>query len=205
MSDDNNTVVDSVDNNDNINNENRDDKVAYESYQKVLKEKKAIQARTQELENRLRAFEEAQAKAEEEKLKEQQKYKEIAERKENELKKLQEQISHERKKQVNKVKEEAFKKALGHDLKKAYLLHADLDSIDVTDSGEIDEMTLEDAVAKFKENYPELLPKIESKEDKKVLPQIRARGAGKTPLSAQDLKGLSFAELAQMLKEQRGK
>lgn len=181
-----------------------EDKVAYNTYKKLLNEKKQQQQKLEELLSWRKEIELQKEEEEEKKLKEQQKWQEIADKKEKELKKLQEQMSFEKKKQQNKVKEEAFKESLGANLKKAYMLHVDLDSIDLAEDGQIDEYTLENVVDKFKEEFPELLPKKEEekKEERQVmLPNKRPKGVKPQNFSLQELKGLSTKELQELLAE----
>lgn len=180
------------------------DSVSYESHRKLLNEYKQnksvledIQAKYSELTKRLEAEEEA-------KLKEQQKWREIAEKKEKELKNAAEQIQFLNKKHQNKIKEDHFKKALGADLKRAFMAHVDLDSIAINEqTGEVDEMTLQNVLEQFKEEFPELVPS--EKEDPKPaesrfkLPQKNPKG--KTSISSQDLKGLSVKELKELYAE----
>ena len=180
-----------------------EDKVAYNTYKKLLNEKKQQQQKLEELLSWRKEIELQKEEEEEKKLKEQQKWQEIADKKEKELKKLQEQMSFEKKKQQNKIKEEAFKDALGANLKKAYMLHVDLDAIDLSEDGQIDEYTLENVVDKFKEEFPELLPKkVEEKEEKRIsLPNKRPKGVKPQSFSMQELKGLSTKELQELLAE----
>ena len=184
-------------------NSSEEDKVAYNTYKKLLNEKKQQQQKLEELLSWRKEIELQKEEEEEKKLKEQQKWQEIADKKEKELKKLQEQMSFEKKKQQNKIKEEAFKDALGANLKKAYMLHVDLDAIDLSEDGQIDEYTLENVVDKFKEEFPELLPKKEEKKEERqvMLPNKRPKGVKPQNFSLQELKGLSTKELQELLAE----
>jgi hypothetical protein len=181
------------------------DKVSYESHRKLLNEYKQSKTRLSEIETKYQELNKRLELEEENKMKEQQKWREIAEKKEKELKNAVDQIQFLNKKHQNKIKEDYFKKALGADLKKAFMMHVDLDSISIDEKGEVDEMTLQNAVEKFKDDFPELVPtdREEIKLDKKsyTLPQKNAKGKTNN-ISIQDLKGLSVRELKELYAEQ---
>lgn len=133
--------------------------VAYESYQKVLGEKKAIQAR-------LREIEENQRLAEEQRLAEQGDYKTMVENKEQQLKALQEQLNGIRNERDLYSKDlsdtwklQAFYKELPGQIKKSeYINFVDLDSIVFDpETKSVDESTVKSAVSNFMENYPDLV------------------------------------------------
>lgn len=183
-----------------------EDKVSYESHQKLLKQLKENQARMRELEEKQKAIEEKAREEEENTLKEQQKWKEIAERKDSEIKKEQERVKLLEKKFVNSLKEREFKDALGFSVKQKFLSFVDFDDISLDSNGNIDKITLENAVNKFKEENPELLPKKDSKEDipsgnktsNKSLPVQKANDVN---IGLQDIKNMTPAQLLEMYKK----
>lgn len=200
------TTVDSspVDNAQEQVQEKTSDAVSYESHRKLLNEYKQSKTRLSEIEAKYQELTKKLEADEEQKMKEQQKWREIAEKKEKELKNAADQINFLNKKQQNKIKEDSFKAALGANLKKAFMMHVDLDAISLDDDGEVDEMTLQNAVEKFKEEFPELMPQEkteETKEKKFSLPQKTAKGKSSS-ISVQDLKGLSVRELKELYTEQ---
>jgi len=189
--------------------ENEKDKVSYETYQRTLKQLKENQNRMKELEEKQKEYEEKLKVEEEIKLKEQQKWKEIAERKEAEIKKEREKIVFLEKKHTNTIKERAFKDALGVEVKSKYLAFVDFDEISIDEKGEVDKITLENAIRTFKEENPELLPQKETKnsesgaqgkkENKSAsLPQNKANDVN---VNLQDIKNMSPAQLLELYKK----
>lgn len=203
MSDVNNALVDDKtspgDNNDNL--DTNSNSVSYESHRKLLNEYKQSKTKLSEIESKYQEIVKRLEQEEEVKLKEQQKWREIAEKKEKELKNAVEQITFLNKKHQNKIKEDHFKKALGADLKKAFMQHVDLDSIQLDEkTGEIDEMTLQNVVEKFKDEFPELVPNFndnDTQQKNRSLPPTKPNGR-KPHLSTQDLKGLTTRELKEL-------
>lgn len=140
-------------------NPNKKDPVAYDSYQKILDEKKAQSARLKAAEEKLAQLEKEQKEREDAKLKEQGKYKEALTAKEQELaaqkakhEELQKQITDGR-------KLSAFLDSVEGGVDRRYWNLIDLDLIEIGDDGMPSEDSVKKAADAFKESYPEVVKK----------------------------------------------
>jgi hypothetical protein len=135
-------------------------KVSHESYLKLLGEKKAASAR-------LKEFEEAQKKAEEERLKKDGDWKGLIDARESEianLRKSLEDTSSRFEKLNNRVtngeKLSSVLTALGADVPSKYFGLIDIDEVSINpETGEIDALTAKKVAERFKLEYPEVLKK----------------------------------------------
>lgn len=138
--------------------EKTDDKVAYTTYQKVLDEKKALQARMDEIEREKKERIEAEAK-------EKNDWQKIAELREQELAeakaKLTEKdtaLSERDKRDQDTLKLHSFIGALTGKVDKKYWDYIPLEQIAVNpETGRPDETSVAKAVESFRANYPELI------------------------------------------------
>jgi hypothetical protein len=128
------------------------DKVAYETYKRVLSEAK-------KLKEQVKAFEENQAKLQEQTLKEQQQWKSLYEQREKELAETKKVLSEKELSIINGNKLSAFEKHLGGRIKKdEYMPHVPWDKIVINpESGRVDEESVKGAVAEFTKEYSELV------------------------------------------------
>lgn len=142
------------------------DVVAYETYQKTLAQEKAAKQKALELEEKLNEILNAQKSQEEAKLNEKGEFKKLVELREQEIKKLQDQINSISKERDNykgnlddTYKLQAFYDKLPGKIKrKEYLSFVDLDSIVVDpETGNIDSGSLQNVVSGFVENYGDLI------------------------------------------------
>lgn len=156
------------------------DVVDYASHRKLLDEKKKEQQRASELEARLKAIED-------EKLKEQAKYKELFDARDSELNQLKEQIKLADKEKLSNAKMEAFISAVGGLKDPSYKKMVDLDKIDLEDAKSLEAYALQ-----FKSSFPDLLA---VKQAPQQLPNKGAEGVKDVNLSS-----LSSEELLALLK-----
>ena len=161
--------------------------VAYESYQKVLGEKKAMQAK-------LNSLIEEQAQAEEARIAEQGDYKQMAEHRERQLRETQAQMETivAERDSVNKNlhdtwKLQAFYKELPGNVKKTeYLNFVDLDSIVINpDTREVESSSVKAVASDFMANYADL---VETKTFKGLPGDAPRGGITKKPLSQMNMK-----------------
>lgn len=140
--------------------------VSYETYQKVLSEKKSVQSKLQELEGKFLETEKAQRLLEESKLNEKGEFKKLFELKEQELKLEREKnLKLEKEKDSYKgslddtYKLNAFYDKLPGKIKRQeYLNFVDLDSIIINpETGNVDPTSVQNVVASFVENYSDLI------------------------------------------------
>jgi hypothetical protein len=167
--------------------------VEYETYRRVLDQRKADQSRARELQAELDRIKAEREEAEAAKLAEQKRFEELyaSERKKSEdltarIKQAETQSALDRKRA-------AIKTALGGVRKDEYLSFADLDSIVILENGQLDPDTVKAAANKFREAHPEL---VASKETSR-LPNDSATGF--QPPKGKPLHEHSMAELGAML------
>lgn len=137
--------------NNQISDQSSEDMVKYSSYQKLLNEKKNLQKEYEGLRGRLDEIEqESLTKKEEFKTLYE---KEVAAKKEL-LSKLEQQDAQRR----SDIRKQSFLKELGTSLNRdEYINLAALDSIEVSDDGSVDPMSLKLVVSKFKEEHSSLI------------------------------------------------
>lgn len=144
----------------------KDDVVAYESYQKVLSEKKNLQAKFGELQGQMNELISSQKAQEEAKLNEAGEFKKLAELKDQKISELQAQIDSVAKERdafkgdLNDTwKLQAFYSKLNGTVKRnEYLSFVDLDGIVIDpETRQVDETSVENVVAKFMENHGDLV------------------------------------------------
>jgi len=137
-----------------------DDKqtVAYDTYAKVLSQRKADQAKLQEANARLAEIDSQNKVDAETALKEQNKWQEIAEAKEAELLTTRGQLDGVTSSIVRADKVHAFEELFGAQLKhRDFMSHIDTDAIALTESGEVDKESLEAEVNRFRASYGDSL------------------------------------------------
>ena len=174
-------------------NQQTDDKVAYSTYKKALSEKKNVQAKLNELSEKLKAFEEEKRQAEEKSLKENEQYKTLWEQ--EKAKRAEVESMHNSLNEnllVNK-KLNAFDKVLGTRLSNEdFYSFVDTDKIIVDDSGAIEEDSVKLAVESFRERYGDSL--------------LERKQVGRLPsgaVSQDDLKPVGFEAEIKTAKTQR--
>lgn len=171
------------------------DKVDYKSYLKVLNEKKKRDEELTSVRTRLAELESANKQAEETRLKEQEKFKELAEMKSQEVEKLQQEIQLKQQQELNARKLDSFLKALDGTVERKYWDHIDIDQIQLSESGDVDEMSVSNLVNTFRQTYPEV---IRTKQ-KEHLPNQYPSGSGS--LTYEQWKQLPAKEMRARLHE----
>ena len=167
--------------------------VEYETYKRVLDQRKADQSKARELQAELDLIKAERENAEAAKLAEQKRFEELyaSERKKSED--LTSRIKQAETQAATEKKRAAIKSSLGGVRKDEYLSFADLDSIVILENGQLDTDTVKAAANKFREAHPEL---VASKETSR-LPNDSAIGF--QPPKGKPLHELSMAELGAML------
>jgi hypothetical protein len=131
--------------------------VAYETYKKVLDQRKADQAKARELTaevERLRSERESEQEA---KLAEQKRFEELYAAEKKKAEELSARIKDAETKSIAQRKRDALKQALGGVKRDEYLSFADLNSVLVQEDGTVDADSVKAAAAKFREAHPELI------------------------------------------------
>ena len=134
-----------------------DNKVSYDSYQKLLSEKKRLQDEYQKLKT------DAESRKEQE-LKEQQRFKELYEQSIEENKKLSEKVTAHTQRWQNAVKLGAFTDALGDKkIDSKYTGFIDTDKILINpETNEVDKVSVEREVQRVLNEYPEIVKSTNS-------------------------------------------
>lgn len=167
--------------------------VEYDTYKRVLDQRKADQAKARELQAELDRIKAEREEAEAAKLAEQKRFEELYASEKKKAEELASKIKHVETQTALEKKRSALKTALGGVRKDEYLSFADLDSIVILESGVPDPETVKAAANKFREAHPEL---VASKETAR-LPNESATGF-QAP-KGKPLHELSMAELGAML------
>ncbi len=125
--------------------------VSYKAHAKLLAQRKADQVKLQDAITRLAEYESERKADQESKLKEQNKWQEVAESKDAELLEAKKQLKSIETSIVRAEKVNAFEKAFGAQLKhQDFTNHINTDAITVDDSGEINAESLNAEVNRFR-------------------------------------------------------
>lgn len=132
------------------------DVVSYETHRRLLDEKKREQQARKELEARLQAFENEKRTQEEEKLRQQGEYQKLLQLKEEKLKAYEQKFESIESRLQTATKINAFIKAAGTDLEEKWLGLINPKDIQIRpDDGEVDMLSVQNAVETFKKTWPE--------------------------------------------------
>lgn len=134
-----------------------EDMIPFATHSKLLGQRKADQLKNKELTDELsilKAEKQADADA---KLVGDGKIQELLDAEKKRSQDLQESVDQNTKRNIRRAKEDAIKKELGPLKRPEYLNFADIDSIVIDESGQVDEVSLKSAVKGFTENYADLL------------------------------------------------
>lgn len=133
------------------------DVVKREAYEGVTKDLHKFKAKARE-EAAARAELEVKLKAyEEQKLAEEQKWKELYEKRTKEIETVKQQVEQEKNNYLKTVKMAALKAELGN-IKDTYLIHADLSSIEINEDGSLNPESVRSVANKFREEHSMLIP-----------------------------------------------
>ena len=177
-----------------VGNENGSDEVEESGSVKLATHRKLLgqlKKQSDEL-NELREF---RRQTQEDDLAEKGKYQELLKMREEELQRKSDELNQLRQQEVYRQKISAFlSKVPGTVTKTEYLSFADLDSVHIDESGEVDEFSLQKSVDKFvKEHGSDLIRPLSGK----GLPNVSSVGKQGAPVK-RDLKDLSREELKKL-------
>lgn len=147
---------------DDINQENvvvppAEDKVGYDTYKRVLDQKKSVDAKNKSMLDELTALKAEKASAEEAKLIEDGEIQKLLDVEKKRTEELQSSIDSNVKKEIYRSKEEALKKELGSLRKDEYLKFANVESIVMEDDGSINLDSVKEVASQFKDSYSDLM------------------------------------------------
>jgi len=124
---------------------------------KFKKEREEFKAARNELEAQLKAQEES-------KMHEKEQFKELFEKRNAELDLLRKEAETERNRFTNATKRAALNQELGGRVKEEYLNFADLNSVVLTEDGNIDRESVRNVANNFRKEHGQLIPNSESQE-----------------------------------------
>ena len=168
--------------------------VSYETHKKMLSQRKADQVKITEMSQQLAEIKAEREASAEQALVDQNNWKQIAEQKELKLSEAEQKLSSINDSLVRAEKIDAFQKELGAELKhRDFSSHINVDSILISDSGEIDADSLNVEINRFRENYGDSLLKTNT------IPTVPGGAPSKSePKGINDLSSLERAELRKM-------
>lgn len=154
-----------VDDNSVIENEQKDEESQYvpkKAYEGVTKDLHKFKSKAKEQAAYAAELEAKLKSIEEEKMQDQQQWKELFEKRTSELESLKNEVRQREEQYLTAVKRNALKNELGGKVKDEYLQHANLDQIQFTENGVIDQESLLSVANNFREHHSQLIP-VESK------------------------------------------
>jgi len=152
---------------------------SYESYQKLLGEKKSASAKLKESQDELAALKKDKANAVEQKLLDDGKLKEAFDLKSEELAAANKRLDAQETERADTKKLRSFFKALGSDVDEKYWNLIDIDKIIIED-GQVNEFSVSKYVEDFKGSFPEV---VTVKEKRKMPGDQPPAGSGTGTLS----------------------
>lgn len=167
---------------------------------RLMNERKNATERAQSAEQRLNDIEAQKKLDEENRLKEQGKFKDVAEQKQKEIDALKAENEATKKQIEDSRKLSAFLETIDGDLKRNYWSLVDLDSIKLDDQGRPTEETLSEAAKNFQTQYPEII-------GQKGGPNLQ-NGGGEPPknktITYEEWKKLPAKEMGKRMKDVEG-
>lgn len=177
------------------------DKVAYETYQKALREKKNAQEKLNELSSKLSTYEAKLKQEEELKLKEKEDFKSLLQLREKELGEFKSKYEQTQSAIVEGMKFNAFKKSLSGDLDEAFYPLVDLSSIPTDPNTNLpDEASIKKAAQEFEQKYARIierpsnarLPNNAASQTK--VPTLESFKAAKTAKEKREMLAAAYAQ-----------
>lgn len=143
---------------------------------------KAERAKAIELESRMKA-------SDDERMKEQQKWKELYEREKQDRETMEAQRKVDRETFLQNTKLSALKTELGGKIKDAYLVHAALNEIESNEDGSLSPESIRTVANKFRQEHPSLIPPATTNQITNQAP-----GQGPAPVVTKPLSQMSYEE-----------
>ena len=134
-----------------------EDKVGYDTYKRVLDQKKSVDAKNKSMLDELTALKAEKASAEEAKLIEDGEIQKLLDVEKKRTQELQSSIDSNVAREIRRSKEEALRKELGPLRKEEYLQFANAESIVMEEDGSINLESVKAVASQFKEGYADLM------------------------------------------------
>lgn len=132
--------------------------VPRKAYEEVTSDMHRYKSKVKEAQARLNEYEARLKSIEEEKLKEQNRWKELYEKEQQTREQIEQERKRDRQLYLENVKLSALKAELGGDVRAEYLRFANLDAIVVDENGSLSSESVKEVANQFRQNYPELVP-----------------------------------------------
>lgn len=160
----------------------QNDKVAYETYKRVLSEAK-------KLKEQVKQFEEQQSKSQEAALKEQQQWKALYEQREKEAKSLKEELAREKEAANNGIKLSVFERVLGGKIKhEDYYTHVPWNQMVINpENGKVDEESVKLAVSEFTKKHSHLVEYSTGKMPNAAAARVNFQGKSPDQMTKEEL------------------
>lgn len=154
---------------------NKNDSVAYETHRKLLGEKKSLQERNLELEQKLNEFQQSVEAKQQKELEEQQRFQELYEQAKSENQRLSETLTQRDQQMQDALKIDAFNTSLGdRTIDRKYFGFIDTKNILIDPTtGNVDELSAQKEVERVLAEFPEI---VRSKSAAKPLPTQAPQG-----------------------------
>lgn len=174
--------------------------VPRKAYEEVTSDMHKYKSKVKDAHAKLNEYEARLKSIEEEKLKEQNRWKELYEKEQHERAKIEEERSRDRKLYLESVKLSALKSELGGDVRPEYLRFADLDSIQIDETGTLSSESVKEVANQFRQNHPSLIP---SSNDTNIT-SAPAASSTNVQQGPKDISQMSIQEKMEMLARMKG-
>jgi hypothetical protein len=155
----------------------------------VLAKNAELLAEKRKLADKLAELDKQAKKTQEKELAEKERFKELAEQREKELQETQSKLGQLNNQIVDARKFAAFQKELGGAIPEKYHALVDIDRIVYDETSGVDQQSLKDYAAKFREDYSDIVKKPESK-----LPNDYPKGGGSSVPSIEEWKAMAKSD-----------
>lgn len=169
--------------------------VSKKAYEEVAKDMHKFKAKSKELDAALNEYQAKLKAIEEEKLMEQQQWKQLAEKRAAELEEEKRKTKETHNRYLRSLKMVELKKELGGSVRDEYLSFANLDSVEFNEDGTLNRDSLVTVANKFRQEHGQLIPKSENVT---ITGHAASNGEVTPPKS---LEQMSMAEKIAMLKQ----
>ena len=175
--------------------------VSKKAYEEVSKDMHSYKQKMKDLQATVTEFESKLKSQEEEKLAEQNRYKELYEKKAQELEAEKTKTVQEQTKYLRSLKVVELKRELGGTINDAYLVHANIDGIQFNDDGTLNKDSLVTVANQFRQQHGALIPKS----DNANITGHAAANGGVVTATEKTVDKMTFAEKAMYLKNLKEK
>lgn len=168
--------------------------VSKKAYEDVSKDMHKFKSKTKELEAALNEYQAKMKSIEEQKLAEENRYKELYEKRTAELEAEKSKAVEQQTRFTKSLKIVELKKELGGNIRDEYLVHADVNAIEFNEDGSLNKDSLVTVANKFRAQHGALIPRTENA-------NITGHAASTGVVAPKSVKEMTFAEKVEALKK----